>query len=142
HSMSLALRVNNDEQSIKDGALFALKNSENTATFKVAVRRANKQFPIGSQEMNHVLGAHLLQNTDGFTVDVHHPDVEVQVEIRHEGTYIMSEVIPGLGGFPVGTGGRTLLLLSGGIDSPVAGYLMMKRGVTVEAIHFESPPFT
>ncbi|HLS06416.1 MAG TPA: tRNA uracil 4-sulfurtransferase ThiI [Bacillota bacterium] len=142
HSMSLALRTDNDEASIKAGALFALKNCEKGATFKVAVRRANKQFPIGSQEMNHILGAHLLRNTEGFTVDVHEPDVEIQVEIRHEGTYIMSEVIPGLGGFPVGTGSRTLLLLSGGIDSPVAGYLMMKRGVTVEAIHFASPPFT
>lgn len=142
HSMSLALKVSNDLDAIKAGALFALKTSVDKQTFKVAVRRANKQFSIGSQEMNQILGGHLLRNTEGFTVDVHDPDVEVKVEIRHDGTYIMSEVIPGLGGFPVGTSGRTLLLLSGGIDSPVAGYLMMKRGVTVEAIHFESPPFT
>src|SRR5690625_889365 len=142
HSMSLAVRVDNDEELIKAGALFVLRDNADKRTFKVSVRRANKQFPIGSQEMNQRLGAHLLRNTDRFTVNVHNPDLELQVEIRHDGTYILSEVIDGLGGFPVGTGGRTLLLLSGGIDSPVAGYLMMKRGVTVEAIHFESPPFT
>src|SRR5690625_899408 len=92
--------------------------------------------------MNQKLGAHLLKNTEGSTVDVHHPDVEVSVEIRQEGTFIVSEIIPGPGGLPIGTGGKTLLLLSGGIDSPVAGYLTMKRGVEVEAIHFHSPPFT
>src|SRR5690625_4980860 len=92
--------------------------------------------------MNQKLSTHLLKKTEGFTVDVHHPDVEVSVEIRQEGTFIVSEIIPGPGGLPIGTGGKTLLLLSGGIDSPVAGYLMMKRGVEVEAVHFHSPPFT
>lgn len=142
YSMSLAIKSSKDMEDIKAAALYALKNSKSAKSFKVSVRRADKSFPVGSQEMNHVLGAHLLQNTDGFRVDVHNPDVEVSVEIRGEGCFITSEVIPGPGGLPVGTGGKSLLLLSGGIDSPVAGYLMMKRGVELEAIHFESPPFT
>lgn len=142
YSLSLALRVKNDLEAIKEAALFALQNSEDAKTFKVSARRVDKSFPTGSQEMNQILGAHLLKNTSDFVVDVHEPDVEVQVEVRNEGTFIMSQVIKGLGGLPVGTGGKTLLLLSGGIDSPVAGYLAMKRGVQVEAIHFHSPPFT
>lgn len=142
YSLSLAIKSSKKLEDIKEAALYALENSESAKTFKVAVRRADKTFPIGSQEMNQILGAHLLKNTDRFTVDVHHPDVEVSVEIRTEGTFITSEIIPGPGGLPVGTGGKTLLLLSGGIDSPVAGYLTMKRGVELEAIHFESPPFT
>src|SRR5690625_1444349 len=142
YSLSLALKCSKEIEDIKETALFALENSKEAKSFKVSVRRADKSFPVGSQEMNQILGAHLLKNTDRFTVDVHNPDVEVNVEIRDEGTFITSEVIQGLGGLPVGTGGKTLLLLSGGIDSPVAGYLTMKRGVEVEAIHFESPPFT
>src|SRR5690625_2592999 len=142
YSLSLAIKVENSEEAIKEGSLAALQQSENAKTFKVAVRRANKAFPIRSQEMNRILGAHLLKNTSGYSVNVHDPDVEIRVEIREKATYITSTVIPGAGGLPVGTGGKSLLLLSGGIDSPVAGYLMMKRGVQLEMIHFHSPPFT
>lgn len=142
YSLSLAIKVENDEIAIKEGALAALTQSDNAKTFKVAVRRANKSFPIRSQEMNQILGAHLLKNTSDFTVNVHEPDVEIRVEIREKATYITSTVVRGAGGLPVGTGGKSLLLLSGGIDSPVAGYLMMKRGVQLEMIHFHSPPFT
>lgn len=142
HSMSLALKVENEEEAIKAGALAALHENKAAKTFKVATRRANKGFPIGSQEMNQILGGHLLRNTPDIQVDVHHPDVEIKVEIREGFTYITSTVIPGLGGLPVGTAGKTLLLMSGGIDSPVAGYLIMKRGVKLEMIHFHSPPFT
>lgn len=142
YSMSLAMKVANEEEAMKEGALEALKQHIDAKTFKVSVRRANKQFPKTSQQMNQILGAHLLKNTTGFKVDVHQPDVEINVEIREKATYIMSSVIRGAGGLPVGTGGKTLLLLSGGIDSPVAGYLMMKRGVQLEMIHFHSPPFT
>lgn len=142
YSLSLAIKVKNEVEAIKEGALAALKQSENASTFKVSVRRANKGFPIKSQEMNQVLGAHLLKNTSDFSVNVHEPDVEIKVEIREKATYITSTVIRGAGGLPVGTGGKTLLLLSGGIDSPVAGYLIMKRGVELEMIHFHSPPFT
>ncbi|WP_102026769.1 tRNA uracil 4-sulfurtransferase ThiI [Salirhabdus sp. Marseille-P4669] len=141
-SLNVALRVENDLEKIKEGALFALKEALNARTFKVTAKRPNKDFPISSQDMNQILGGHLLSNTEGLKVDVHHPDVEVRVELRHEGTYIMADKIPGAGGLPVGATGKTLLLLSGGIDSPVAGYMAMKRGVKVEAIHFHSPPFT
>lgn len=142
YSMSLAIKVSNELEEIKQGALQALQQATGAQTFKVNVRRANKQFPIQSIEMNQILGAHLLRNIERFTVDVHHPDVEVRVEIRQKATYIYSEVINGARGLPVGTGGKTLLLLSGGIDSPVAAHYMMKRGVEVEMIHFHSPPFT
>ena len=141
YSFSLAIKVNSELINIKDAALYALKNSQ-AKTFKVSVRRADKSFSIGSQEMNHLLGGFLLQNTTDYQVDVHEPDIEIKVEIRTTGTYITSSIIKGLGGLPVGTGGKTLLLLSGGIDSPVAGYLAMKRGVQVDAIHFHSPPYT
>lgn len=141
-SLSLAIKVENDAETIKNAALYALEKGESVQSFKVTVRRINKDFPIRSQEMNQALGEHLLTNTDGYTVDVHHPDLTIKVEIRLEATYITSSVIPGLGGLPVGTSGKSLLLLSGGIDSPVAGYLAMKRGVQLEAIHFHSPPFT
>lgn len=141
-SLSLAIKIENDLEKIKHATLFALQNGEDVQTFKVSVRRIEKSFPVGSQEMNQILGGHLLSNTEGYTVDVHHPDLAIKVEIRAEATYITSDVIPGLGGLPVGTSGKSLLLLSGGIDSPVAGYLAMKRGVQIEAIHFHSPPFT
>jgi thiamine biosynthesis protein ThiI len=141
-SLSLAIRVENDVEKIKEAALYALKESSNVRKFKVTVRRINKDFPVRSQEMNQVLGSHLLINTEDFSVDVHEPDMEIKVEIRREATYITSGVIPGFGGLPVGTSGKSLLLLSGGIDSPVSGFLAMKRGVHLEAIHFHSPPFT
>lgn len=141
-SLSLAIKVENDVEAIKNAALYALEKGESVQSFKVTVRRINKDFPIRSQEMNQVLGGHLLTNTDGYIVNLHQPDLTIKVEIRLEATYITSSVIPGLGGLPVGTSGKSLLLLSGGIDSPVAGYLAMKRGVQLEAIHFHSPPFT
>lgn len=142
YSLSLAIRVENELEDIKEAALYALTSSKHAQTFKVSVRRTNKSFPIGSQEMNHVLGSYLLQHTEDYKVDVHHPDVEINAEIREHATFITSNVIKGAGGLPVGTSGKTLLMLSGGIDSPVAGYLAMKRGVELEAIHFHSPPFT
>src|SRR5699024_7962079 len=123
-------------------ALMALKDGQNVQTFKVSTRRANKDFPINSQKVNQLVGRHLLINTDNITVDVHHPDLEVHIDIRKKHTFITSARYPGQGGLPVGTSGKTLLLLSGGIDSPVAGYLAMHRGVKLEIIHFYSPPYT
>jgi len=142
YSLSLAIKVDNELEKIKEAALYALKESKDPETFKVTVKRVDKSFPTGSQEMNQILGGHLLKHTEGITVDVHEPDVEVRVEIRNKATFITAGSIKGLGGFPVGTGGRSLLMLSGGIDSPVAGYLAMKRGVEIDAIHFHSPPYT
>src|SRR5699024_5258497 len=92
--------------------------------------------------MKLILRAYLLKHTENLTVDVHQPDTGIKVEIRSEGTFITAAVYQGAGGLPVGAAGKSLLMLSGGIDSPVAGYLMMKRGVQLEMIHFHSPPFT
>lgn len=141
-NLSLAIKSENEVEKIKASALYALQEANDVKTFKITTRRANKDFPIGSQEFNHVLGSHLLVNTDDVTVDVHNPDIELHVDIRKEATYITSQRINGAGGLPVGTSGRSLLLLSGGIDSPVAGYLAMRRGVKIEAVHFYSPPYT
>ncbi|WP_077621228.1 tRNA uracil 4-sulfurtransferase ThiI [Sediminibacillus massiliensis] len=141
-SLSPAIRVVNDEEKIKEAALYALTSEPDVQTFKVTAKRTNKDFPIKSQDLNQVLGGYLLTHSDGYSVDVHEPDMEIRVEVRQDATYITSKNIQGLGGLPVGTSGKTLLLLSGGIDSPVAGYLTMKRGVKIEAVHFHSPPFT
>ncbi|MDL4841343.1 tRNA uracil 4-sulfurtransferase ThiI [Aquibacillus rhizosphaerae] len=141
-SLSVAIKVENDPDKIKESALFALREAEKVKTFKITAKRVDKNFPIGSQEFNHVVGGYILSSTTGYTVDVHNPDIELHIEIRNEATYITSKRILGAGGLPVGSSGKTLLLLSGGIDSPVAGYLAMKRGVQIEAIHFHSPPYT
>ncbi|MCR6107598.1 tRNA 4-thiouridine(8) synthase ThiI [Salipaludibacillus agaradhaerens] len=144
HSLSPSIKIALSEKEISEGALWAAEDAlpSGRGTFKVSVRRTNKDFPIGSQEMNKVIGGHILRNMNEISVDVHNPDVELKVEIRSEAAYISSKVLKGAGGLPVGTSGKVLLMLSGGIDSPVAGYLALKRGVTLEAIHFHSPPFT
>ncbi len=111
-------------------------------TFKVEVHRSDKSFPYQTYDIQKAVGGYLLKNNPNLSVDVKNPDVELRVEIRKEAAYLMSEVIYGAGGMPVGSNGKTLLLLSGGIDSPVAGYLMMKRGVRIDSIHFYSPPYT
>jgi len=114
---------------------------DQTKTFKVNARRARKNFPLNSMEINALLGEKILDVMDGFSVDVHKPELVVNVEIR-ENIYIYSEIIPGPGGMPVGTSGRATLLLSGGIDSPVAGYMIAKRGVKIDAVYFHAPPYT
>ena len=110
-------------------------------TFKVEARRANKRYPMNSMEINCELGEAILDAFPDMRVDVHDPDVKLNVEIREE-VYIYSEIIPGPGGMPVGTNGSAMLLLSGGIDSPVAGYMIAKRGVELEAVYFHAPPYT
>ena len=110
-------------------------------TFKVCARRARKNYPKSSMEINADLGGIILDAFPKMKVDVHKPDIELNVEIR-EKIYIYSKIIPGPGGMPVGTGGKGMLLLSGGIDSPVAGYMISKRGVTLEAVYFHAPPYT
>ena len=111
-------------------------------TFKVEAKRSDKRFPMQSPELCRELGAVLLEAFPRLRVDVHHPDVTVYVEIREAGAYLHADQIHGAGGLPVGTSGRAMLLISGGIDSPVAGYMMAKRGIEVFAIHFVSPPYT
>lgn len=110
-------------------------------TFKVNCRRAKKSYPKDSMEVNADLGEALLKAYPGLRVDVHQPEILLNVEIR-EKIYIYSEILPGPGGMPVGTGGKAMLLLSGGIDSPVAGYMIAKRGVKIDAVYFHAPPYT
>ncbi|WP_256760210.1 tRNA uracil 4-sulfurtransferase ThiI [Cohnella sp. WQ 127256] len=111
-------------------------------TFKVSVKRGWKQYPHDSVEMNHLIGAHVLRNTPELKVDVRQPEVELKVDIQFERTYIYCEVERGAGGFPLGMNGKGMLLLSGGIDSPVAGWMAMRKGLKIEAVHFHSYPFT
>lgn len=143
HSYSLALKTATYIEEIKKGALIAFEEARGGAkTFKVSAHRSYKQFPLDTFQLHHEIGGHILVNTSDLKVDVHNPDITVRVEVRADATYIMCGTRKGAGGYPVGVGGKVMLLLSGGIDSPVAGYLTMKRGVVVEAIHFHSPPFT
>lgn len=114
---------------------------EGNKTFKVEARRANKRYPVNSMEINCELGEAVLDAYPEMKVDVHNPEVRLNVEIREE-VYLYSEIIPGPGGMPVGTNGSAMLLLSGGIDSPVAGYMVAKRGVEIEAVYFHAPPYT
>ncbi|MNS29932.1 putative tRNA sulfurtransferase [compost metagenome] len=111
-------------------------------TFKVNARRVWKDFPHSSHEMNRLVSGPILRELPSLKVDVHHPQIELRVEIREDQTYLFSEVIPGAGGYPLGTNGKAMLLLSGGIDSPVAGWSAMRRGLEIECIHFHSYPFT
>ncbi len=110
-------------------------------TFKVYARRSNKRYPYDSMEINALLGEAILNAIPALKVDVHNPDITLFVEVR-EKIYLYSEIIPGPGGMPVGTGGKAMLLLSGGIDSPVAGYMIAKRGVKLDAVYFHAPPYT
>ena len=110
-------------------------------TFKVDSRRADKNYPVPSEQMNRDLGEVILEAYPEMKVDVHKPDVYVRVEVRNQ-VNIYSEMIPGPGGMPVGTNGKSMLLLSGGIDSPVAGYMIAKRGVKIDAVYFHAPPYT
>lgn len=114
---------------------------EKDKTFKVCARRARKNYPLTSMEINSKMGGVILDNCPEMRVDVHKPDIMLHIEIR-EKIYIYSEIIPGPGGMPVGTGGKAMLLLSGGIDSPVAGYMIAKRGVKIDAVYFHAPPYT
>lgn len=140
-SISPVLRRELDLEDIKEGALKVVGDTAGQ-TFKVETKRPNKRFPLSSPELSRTLGGHVLKNNSHLKVDVHNPDFVLNVEIRQEGAFLYSQVIPCLGGLPAGSAGKGLLLLSGGIDSPVAGFLSMKRGVKVEGIHFHSYPFT
>ncbi len=141
HSIVIAYKVKTDIKEIESNVLEIVKH-ENFNTFKVETDRADKSFPIKSMDFSRQIGALILKNTDNKKVDVHNPDYLLKIEIRDEYTYIYVKEIKALGGYPVGIAGKGLLMLSGGIDSPVAGYLAMKRGIKLECIYFESPPHT
>ncbi|GAQ25943.1 tRNA uracil 4-sulfurtransferase ThiI [Tepidanaerobacter syntrophicus] len=137
-----AVSCENNIEDIKNTALEVIKEQDYYGkTFKVETRRPNKSFPLKSPEVNAQVGAYILSNIEGLKVNVHDPDIRLDIEIR-EKTFIYSEKIPGPGGLPIGCTGKAISLLSGGIDSPVATYMIMKRGVEIEPIYFHSFPFT
>ncbi len=140
HGIVVCHRVNNNIDEIKE-KVKELLSVETFKTFKVYTKRADKSFEIHSMDFNNMIGGFVLKNFDS-KVDVHNPDILITIEIRNDGTYIYTNEIKGLGGYPVGVQGKGLLMLSGGIDSPVAGYLSLKRGVDLECLYFESPPHT
>jgi len=142
-SVSSARVVPLDMEAVKKGALDEVKdNIKGGGTFKVEAKRANKKFPYKSLEINSIVGEHILKNTEGLKVDVNNPLFTVKIEVRENSAYIYSTSYPAPGGLPVGAAGKGGLMISGGIDSPVAGWLAMKRGVEVIGIHFHSFPFT
>ncbi|TDM46239.1 tRNA 4-thiouridine(8) synthase ThiI [Macrococcoides goetzii] len=143
HSVSPVVKVEKDIEAIKEAAVVLAKDiDEPGKTFKVDAKRSDKGFPYETFDLQQILGGEILKHIEHLTVKVKDPDYKLLVEIRRDAAYLYSRVIKGAGGLPVGTGGKTLLMLSGGIDSPVAGIEVMRRGVTIEAIHFHSPPFT
>ena len=141
HSLSLVHRCEKDIEVIKKDALELMK-LESFKTFKVTCKRSDKTFPLISDQILRLVAGEILRNIKGIKVDVHNPEKTLSIEVRNEGAYIFSQTFPGAGGYPLGIGGKTMHMLSGGIDSPVAAYLMMKRGMTIECIHFASPPYT
>ena len=140
-ALSLVHRCDRDIEVIKKDSL-ELMNNEKFVSFKVKVKRSDKQYPLISDEITRIVAGHILRNIKDIKVDVHNPDVLLSIEVRQEAAYIFVSSYPGAGGYPLGVGGKTMHMLSGGIDSPVAAYLMMKRGVMIECIHFASPPYT
>lgn len=141
HSIVVATRVNTNIEDIENEALITARKIS-FKSFKVETSRADKKFPINSMDFSRRIGALLLKNIDGIKVDVHNPDYLMKIEIREDYTYIYEKEVAGIFGYPVGIAGRGLLMLSGGIDSPVAGYLAMKRGIKIDCVYFESPPHT
>lgn len=141
HEIAVCYKDENvTEEEIKKVSLMVMKE-EDFCTFKVETKRSGKSFPVKSMDMNNIIGSLILKNIE-CKVDVHNPEIILNIEIRREGFYIYTKGIKCLGGYPVGTLGRGLLMLSGGIDSPVAGYMTIKRGVELYYLYFESRPHT
>ena len=139
-SFSLVYKVESDIDRIKDACL-ELAKEENKNTFKVKSKRADKNFPFVSDDINRGVATEILKNTS-YKVDVHNPDLLINITVRSDATYIYINEEQGAGGYPLGIAGKGLMMMSGGIDSPVGCYLMMKRGIKMECIHFASPPYT
>lgn len=140
-SFALAKNVDKNMDAISEEAKEVYLLSKKT-TFKVETRRADKDFPIHSDDVSRKVGSYILRSVETAKVDVHNPEVMIHIMIRLEGAYVYAIKEKGMGGYPLGIAGKSLCLLSGGIDSPVAAYLMMKRGVKLECIHFAAPPYT
>lgn len=142
-SYSFVVQCNNDLPTIKTTALELMKEiAPKDITFKVETRRANKNYPLHSMEVTRQVAGYVLANHSLLHVDVHHPEVTLHLELKGNSCYLYNTEVRAMGGYPVGVAGKGLLMLSGGIDSPVAGYLAMKQGVEIECIHFESTPLT
>ena len=142
-AVARALPCAKEKEAILDTAKTYLSSALTAArSFKVESKRADKTFPMTSIQLSQWVGGHLHEAFPHLTVDVHHPDLTVYVEVREEAAYVHAPAEPAAGGLPIGMGGRAVSLLSGGIDSPVASYMIAKRGVELEMIHFASPPYT
>lgn len=143
HSISPAVKTDKDFDTVLSVCVDLLKSmpSQKDATFKVEARRSDKAYSRDSMQIVREAGAYILDHTEGYAVDVRNPKIIVSIEIRDH-AYCYTESIPCIGGMPIGSSGKAMLLLSGGIDSPVAGYMIAKRGVVVEAVHFHSFPYT
>lgn len=137
---SFVNRVEKDIDKIIDACEELIKDKE-PFTFKVRAKRADKNFGVSSDDINRKVASRILKNYP-HKVDIHNPEVNIYIEVRLEGAFVYLDIVKGLGGFPLGVIGKSMLLMSGGIDSPVAAYLMMKRGIKIEAVHFASPPYT
>ncbi|MFK4567610.1 tRNA uracil 4-sulfurtransferase ThiI [Enterococcus sp. UD-01] len=142
-NFSPSIRVDKNMPAIRSMVQQIIKTVyQSGKTFKITTKRSDHSFELDSNELNQELGGAVFEVCPEINVQMRNPDINIRVEIRNEGAYLSYETIRGAGGLPVGTGGRGMLMLSGGIDSPVAGYLAMKRGVEIEAVHFASPPYT
>ncbi|MFH0715286.1 tRNA uracil 4-sulfurtransferase ThiI [Staphylococcus delphini] len=142
HSISPVLKLEKSMDAVYEHARLFAQNYEAGDSFKIEVKRSDKNFEYETFAIQRMVGGEVLKSNPSLHVDVRQPDHEIKVEVRLDAIYMYDRIIPAIGGLPVGTGGKTLLMLSGGIDSPVAGMEVMRRGVTIEAIHFHSPPFT
>ena len=144
-SYSPVLRTSLKMEDILEGALSEFKQAmgeRKEVTFRITARRANKLFPLSSMDLATEVAQYVSDHIEGLTVDLKHADIDLKVEIRDEFAYITTQKFPGLGGLPLGSGGKGMLLLSGGIDSPVAAWCMAKRGLELTPVHFASPPYT
>ena len=142
HEIIIGYKYEDRELESINNYVVDLLKDYNLTTFKVITKRSDKNYPLDSMEISRKVGGAILKNYNNSKVDVHNPELEIYIEVRINAVYIYFEKIKGIGGYPVGTLGKGLLMLSGGIDSPVAGYMAMKRGIKLECIYFESPPHT
>ncbi|NHA35801.1 tRNA 4-thiouridine(8) synthase ThiI [Staphylococcus schleiferi] len=142
HSISPVLKIEKSMDAVYQHAKLFAESYQEGDTFKIDVKRSDKTFEHETFAIQRMVGGEVLKSTPQLKVDVKNPKHEIKIEVRKDAIYMYDRIIPAIGGLPVGTGGKTLLMLSGGIDSPVAGMEVMRRGVTIEAIHFHSPPFT
>ena len=141
YEVCTVVQTERDIEKIKELALTVMKKQPEGTSFKVATKRADKKFPMNSMELSGLVGAHILKNTTGYHVEIKKPDYVVDIEIR-DNAYVYVEKERGIGGMPYGINGSTMLMLSGGIDSPVAGFLMAKRGIEVHGVYYHSHPYT